>query len=375
MKKIHSKLMLIALAVFLTGSCSDDDSINTKVSAVNALYTPADNTFFNLGAQSSAVFEWEGAKAADNGVVLYDVVFDRENGDFSDPVYVMPSDGNGFQRTLNLSFTDLNRIAGMAGIGAEETGKLKWTVWSSKGIDVQTTSVSGIFEVLRPAGFPPPDQLFITGSASEGGDNAADARPFKKTGATTYEIYTALHTGEYKFITTTSGSTPETFYILDGNLKADGVSTYSGDEKVYRIKVDFSDGSTNVVEVEKLEIWFPPNGEYLFEYTYVGNGKWEAYDQYIEFKQETWGRDERYKFKFTINDAGNSVEEWFGSVNADNNKPDANSPASYWYMVPVTDDYWSNSFKFAAEVDYSTVDAQVDFSATADAYTHSFTIQ
>lgn len=372
MKNIYSKVVLVLLSILAIG-CNDDDTLShTNVSPVNNLYAPADNTFYDLGAQSSAVFEWESAKAEDNGVVLYDVVFDREDGDFSDPVYIMPSDGKGFQPALNISFTQLNKIAEMAGIATESIGKLKWTVYSSKGLNVEKTSVFGIFEVQRPGGFPMPDQLFITGSGSEGGENAADAVPFKKTGASNYEIYTMLKAGDYKFITRKTG-TPETYYIENGDLKAEGKTTYSGEDKIYKITIDFSDGSTTMTEIKKVELFFSPTDQYLFEYTYAGKGIWKADNKPIEFKQEGWGRDERYKFKFTIDNAGTAGEQWYGSVNADNNRPDANSPDSYWYMVPVTNDRWSNSFKFASDVDNKNVNAVIDFSATIPAYTHSFT--
>ncbi|KRD12414.1 hypothetical protein ASE21_00440 [Flavobacterium sp. Root901] len=346
---------------------------HTNVSAVNALYSPANNKFFDLGAQSSAVFEWEGAKAEDNGVVLYDVVFDKENGDFSKPIYVKPSDGNGFQKTLNISFTELNKIAELAGIQSETIGKIKWTVYSSKGINVQKSAVSGIIEVQRPGGFPTPDQLFITGTGSENGETAANAQAFKKVGATSFEIYTKLSAGTYKFITRKNG-TPEVFYINGGKLKQDGAATYAGDSKVYKIKVDFSDGSTTMTEIKKIELWFPPLGQYLFEYTYSGGGIWKANNKAISFKQESWGRDERYKFKFTVVNGTTTTEEWYGSVNADNSRPDGNVAASYWYMVPVSNDYWANSFKFASAVDNKNVNAEINFSAAATAYTHSFTV-
>jgi len=346
---------------------------HTNVSAVNALYSPADNKFFDLGAQSSAVFEWEGAKAEDNGAVLYDVIFDRENGDFSTPVYVIPSDGNGFQKTLNLSFTELNKIAGMAGIESGSIGKLKWTVNSSKGINIQKSAVSGIIEVQRPNGFSPPDQLFIIGTASETGDVVADAQAFKKTGVNTFEIYTKLKAGNYKFITRKSGN-PEVFYISGGDLKQDGETAFTGDSKVYKIEIEFSDGSIKMKEIQKIELWFPPMGQYLFEYAYSGKGVWKADNKHIEFKQEGWGRDERYKFKFTVANGTTSSEEWYGSVNGDNNRPDGNAPASFWYMVPVSNDYWSNSFKFASEVDNKNVNAEINFSATVPAYTHSFKV-
>lgn len=373
MKNNFPKILLILFSVFAV-SCSDDDTVShTNVSAVKTLYAPVDNTFYDLSAQSSAVFEWEAAKAEDNGVVLYDVVFDREGGDFSNPVYVMPSDGNGLQRTLNISFTDLNKIAGLAGIETEAVGKLIWTVYSSKGINVQKSSVSGIFEVQRPGGFPVPDQLFISGSGSEGGMVQNEAVAFKKTGASTFEIYTKLSAGDYQFITRKNG-TPEMFYIDGADLKENGATTYSGSDKVYRIKVDFSDGSTSMTEIKKIELWFPPLSQYLFEYVYDGKGKWKAENKLIVFKQESWGRDERYKFRFTVSQNGTDSFEWFGSSNADNNRPDGNVAPSFWYMLPVSSDHWSNSFKFASAVDNKNVNGFIDFSGTATAYTHSFTI-
>lgn len=373
MKTTFIKLLTVVGFVLFAG-CSEDDTItNTKVSPVDALYSPENNKFYNLGAQSSALFEWEAAKAEDNGVVLYDVAFDKEDGDFSNPIYVTPSDGKGFQRTLNISFTELNRIAEMAGIQTKSTGKLKWTVLSSKGLEVQNSLVSNIIEVERPGGYPTPDELFLTGSATEGGDDVANAVPLKKTGATSFEVYTSLKAGEYRFITRMTDNA-EVYYISGSDLETDGKTTYEGDEKVYRMRLDFSDGSVTMAIIEKIELWFPPVGEYLFDFAYNGNGTWKAGDKHIEFKQESWGRDERYKFKFTVEKDGSSVEEWYGSVNADNQRPDGDTAEAYWYMVPVTDDYWSNSFKFDGAVDNSNVDIEVIFNADVPQYTHKITL-
>lgn len=373
MKNIYIKIIVMLTVVFAV-SCSDDDTLsNTSVSSVNALYAPEDGKFFNLGAQSSALFEWEASKAEDNGVVLYDVVFDTEEGDFSNPVYVMPSDGKGFQRTLNLPFTELNRIAGMAGIPSESIGKLKWTVYASKGIDVQKTDVFGTFEVERPGGFPTPDQVFITGSATETGDDLSSALAMKKIGATKFEIYTSLSQGDYQFATRKSG-TPELFSIDGTKLVSDGSTTYTGEDAVYRIRLDFSDGSVESTKVEKIELWFAPNGAFLFEFDYAGNGTWEALNKPIAFKEESWGKDERYKFKFTLNDGNQTFEQWYGSTNADNQRPTADTPEAFWYMVPAPSDDWSNTFKFADQVDGSNVDIQIIYNASVSAYTHTITI-
>lgn len=373
MKNIYTKL-LIMLTLVLAVSCSDDDSLsNTNVTPVGALYAPENNKFFNLGAQSTALFEWEASKSEDNGVVLYDVVFDKEDGDFSNPVYVMPSDGKGFQRTLNLPFGELNRIAGMAGIPSEGIGKLKWTVNASKGINIQSTDVFGVIEVERPGGFPTPDELFITGSATETGDDLASAYGLKKIGATKFEIYTSLKEGEYQFATRKNG-TPELYSITESKLKENGTTAYSGEEGVYRIRLDFSDGSVEMTEVEKVELWFPPQSSFLFEFVYAGNGTWEALNKPIIFKEESWGRDERYKFRFTLSDGTQSVEEWYGSTNADNQRPTADSPEAYWYMVPAPSDDWSNCFKFADQVDGSNVDIQIIYNTSVSDYTHTITV-
>src|SRR5690606_27553220 len=295
MKNIYLRIIAMLTVVFAVG-CSDDDSLShTNVSPVDALYAPEDGKFFNLGAQSSALFEWEAAKAEDNGVVLYDVAFDKEDGDFSNPIYVTPSDGKGFQRTLNMSFTELNRIAEMAGIPTKSTGKLKWTVLSSKGLEVQNSVVSNIIEVERPGGYPTPDELFLTGTATEGGEDIANAVYLKKTGATSFEVYTSLKSGEYRFITRKADNA-EVYYINGSDLETNGETTYGGDRGVYRIRLDFIDGSVTKTTVENIELWFPPLGKYLFDLEYIGNGVWKAADKLIEFKQESWGRDERYKF-------------------------------------------------------------------------------
>lgn len=364
--------MLLAPVIGLV-SCDDDNELShTKVSPVEALYAPEDNAFLDLGADSQVIFEWQGARAEDNGVVLYEVLFTTEDGDFSDPVYVMPSDGNGLQRRLTLPFPRLNSIAGMAGIPADAIGKLKWTVVSSKGINVQEPTVSRVIEVQRPAGFPAPDELFITGSATETGESVDDAMAFKKTDVNEFEVYTKLVPGEYQFVTRKTG-TPDVYSISEGKLVENGTTTVT-EEGVYRIRLDFSTATTSIAEVEKVSLWFAPHNMFLFDLPYEGNGVWKIENTPIEFKAESWGRDERYKFRFVVNEGGTAVDEWYGSTNRDNQRPTAATNDSYWYMVPVSDHRWDNSFKFATEVDMAEADISVIFNTEVPEYTHVVTV-
>lgn len=373
MKNIYS-LMVFSLVVLLgmTG-CEKDEMNHTRVTPVNNLYAPQNNAFLNLSANSSVTFEWEAAKAEDNGVVLYEVVFDREDGDFSNPVYVLPSEGKGLQRSLSIAYGELSRIAGMAGIRQNETGKLKWTVWSSKGINVERSPVSHTLEVERPAGFTAPPEAFISGSATEGGENLADAIQMKPLGQGVFEVYTSLKAGEY-FISERNTGEPVTYSVEGNKLVEGGTTEVSGEEKVYRIRVDFEAATTEMTEIQSVGLWFAPDNKFLFEIPYVGNGVWEIKDAQITFKQESWGRDERYKFRFKTQPVGGEVtDEWFGSSNRDNSRPTASSPASYWFMTSVSADRWDNSFKFADAVDNNTNDIQVIFNTTVPAYTHKVT--
>lgn len=373
MKNFYS-LMVFSLVVLLgmTG-CEKEEMNHTRVTPVNNLYAPQNNAFFNLSPRSSVTFEWEAAKAEDNGVVLYEVVFDKEDGDFSNPVYVIPSDGKGLQRSLSMTYAELSRIAGMAGIQPEASGKLKWTVWSSKGVNVQSSPVSHIIEVERPAGFPAPAEAFISGTATEGGDVLADAIPMKQVSGGIFEVYTSLKAGEY-FISERNNGEPVTYSVSGDKLVSGGTTEVSGDEKVYRIRVDFTAATTGITEIQSVGLWFAPDDKFLFELPYVGNGVWEIKDAQITFKQEDWGRDERYKFRFKTTSAdGSEADEWFGSSNRDNNRPTSTSPASYWFMTPVSSDRWDNSFKFADAVDNNTNDVQVIFNTTVPAYTHKVT--
>lgn len=374
MKNILYNILGVLTVLVSIFSCQEDTELHTEVTPVNSLYAPENNAYMNLGAQSSAVFEWEAAKAADNGVVLYEVVFDIESGDFSDPLYLLSADGRGLQRRLTLPFSELNKIAQMAGIQPEGVGKLQWSVQSSKGVNVQPLMEIRTIEVARPAGFPSPDELFLVGSATEAGDELSEAILMKKTSTNTFEAYTTLKSGAYHFASRNTGE-PDTFYIDGDKLRADGETEYSGDEKVYRIRVDFSNGTTEISEISKVELWFAPNDVFLTDLPYSSNGTWLVEDFPIEFRQEDWGRDERYKFRFTTLDAeGNTVEEWFGSTNGDNQRPTESTGPAYWYMVPVSDDRWSNSFKFASEVDNATSDISVIFNAEVSNYTHTITL-
>src|SRR5699024_10230494 len=125
---------------------------------------------------SSVLFEWEAAHAADGGMVLYTLAFDTIDGDFSHPVYSMASDENGLQNKVTLTKEILNKIAKLAGLQPLESKKFKLTVFSSKGINSIQADSSRTIEIKRSIGIDnPPAKLYMTGSATEGGEDVSDA--------------------------------------------------------------------------------------------------------------------------------------------------------------------------------------------------------
>ena len=367
-------LIVTALMLGIT-SCEENDSINTKITPVKTLFAPADNLFVKLAptTEASVVFEWEQSKAADGTFALYEIAFAKEDGNFDQPVYKVVSDSKGLESSLTLSHKDLNKIANMAGIPSLSTGKLKWTVLASKGVNVQPSESVRTIEVERPAGFAEiPADLYITGTATESGDALANAIKFKQTASGVFELYTSLKDGTYHLVDRLNEN-HKTFSIDGTQLKESGEATVTG-EKVYRLRLDFNNAAANVVEVTKVELWFAPDGVFWFDLPYSGNSTWLASDRSIVFRQEGWGRDERYKFKFTINDGGVEKAEWFGSTNSDNSRPSSTTPPAFWFMVPVNDTRWDYCFKFDGSADNKTADVKVMFNPAA-AYTHQVIVK
>jgi starch-binding outer membrane protein SusE/F len=369
----------IITALLISGCSKNDRDINMNISEVTAFYAPNDNVYVKLepATAASVGFEWEQAKAEDGSLVMYEVAFAKETGDFKTPVYKVSSDGNGVQNKLTLSHKDLNRIANLAGIQALSTGKLKWTVLASKGTNVRQATTSRTIEVERPAGFAEiPTEVFLTGTATEGGTNLASAIKLKQTSPGVFEVYTSLRSGTYNFVNRIQGTS--TSYQVQGGFLKEGpaVASPTTDTKVYRIELDFNNAAVRLLEVTKVGYWFAPNNVLAAELTYAGNSTFTATNVPIVFKQESWGRDERYKFRMTLKPlAGGAdiVEDW-GSVNRDNSRPTATTPASWYNLFKQNVSQWDYTFKFPTEADNKNVDLVLNFKPDA-AYHHQVIIK
>lgn len=372
------KYLIIILSVLLFSCKRDDYSLNTNLQPVPKLTAPLDNKYIKLQPTTSATvsFEWDQARAEDGSLVVYEVAFDKSDGDFSSPVAKYSSDGGGVQNRLTLSHKDLNSIAGKAGIASLATGKLKWTVLASKGYNIQKAAESKTIEVERPNGFAEiPTDVYLTGEATEAGTDLSKALKLKSTAPGVYEIYTSLKNGKYHFTNRNTG-TPSTYSVMGTAVKEGGESEQTTGTKVYRLRLDFNNAAATITEITSIGLWFAPLNKFLFEISYAGNSTWSIKSQLITFKQESWGRDERYKFRIAVKDSdGNAGDEWIGSSNADNSRPTSATPLSYWELKPIgNNDQWNYCYKFATEADTKNCDINVYFTADKN-YTHEVIVK
>lgn len=368
MKTSYIKVVLFVCAVLSFASCKKDDTLkNLNVTSVQTLYEPINNKSIVLQASATAsvYFEWESALSDDGALTLYQVAFDKVGGNFSKPLYVTSADGNGANTHATLTHKQINKIAALAGIASSETGKLIWTVISSKGVNPKVGAVSNTLEVTRLAGFAEvPATVYVTGEGSEGGTDLSKASVMKSVSDGVYEIYTHLTAGKAYYFTDAKVGTPRKFYTDAKGTLLEGVTTSTvATTGVYRINLDFSIGASTITQITKWEFFFCPLNQLQFALDYVGNGVWTAKSKPITFKQEGWGRDQRYKFKMTTA----TGEEWWGAPGSVDSAP--TGVDSYYYLVPADNSQWNNKFKFASEMDMALVDMSVIMSATGP-YTH-----
>ena len=167
MKNILNKLVVLLLAGFALAACTEHTEYDdTGFSAVEKLLYPSDGYALDLIEQADAnlYFEWEVSKV---GTPVYTVVFldaaKKEIGRYL-------ADNNGQKSSLKMLHSQLNAIAGDAGIEPDAAGDLYWTVSAGLGGAEQLSPAEPHkLTVKRYASIDAPYHLYVTGEGSEFG--------------------------------------------------------------------------------------------------------------------------------------------------------------------------------------------------------------
>lgn len=371
MRTIINKILIVLpiVALFFTGCKSDDMNFkDATVTAVELLYEPTSGKTVNLTANGSLYFSWSPALAADGAAPLYEIYFDKVDGDFSNPIYILTSDNNGYTNGCAVQHTVLNKIATLLGAKPGETASLKWTVNSTRGVNQLLSKESATLTVTRINGFEDPGQLYITGSGTEAGDNLSNALPMHSVGEGVYEVYTKLISGgNYTFVDSNEG-TPNSYYVENGKLNelTDGlIASNNTLDGVYRVRVNLTAASADdPIEITNVGFWFCPTNEVEWNLEYQGRGIWKG-EGLVTFKTESWGLDQRYKFRVTT---ATSEEDW-GPANANEDGTPSGTASYYNIAVYTPADQWSHKWKFADEFNGKNTTLTVTMAGAT--YTHS----
>ena len=141
------KILLICSVFLAIVSCQE---LNADFTVPTELNSPA-SIQLDVSSSVPVVLSWSGGGAADGGIVLYEVLFDKADGDFSKPLATMKSD-LGANPSLSITHAAINTIARNAGIYPLGTGDIKWTVTASKGGVVKKSDKVANITVTRGEG-------------------------------------------------------------------------------------------------------------------------------------------------------------------------------------------------------------------------------
>lgn len=144
------KILLICSVFLAMVSCQEDYELNADFTVPTELNSPA-SIQLDVSSSVPVVLSWSGGGAADGGIVLYEVLFDKADGDFSKPLATMKSD-LGANPSLSITHAAINTIARNAGIHPLGTGDIKWTVAASKGGVVKKSDKVANITVTRGEG-------------------------------------------------------------------------------------------------------------------------------------------------------------------------------------------------------------------------------
>lgn len=355
MKKIAIALMSAAVICGFV-SCQEKETYSELIPS-DRLYLPRDNYPVELSRGQNVIFEW---KSSEQGMVVYQLLLDTENGDFSSPLYVVTSANNGVSPNVEVSNSVMRSVVDKTGALPGELINIRWTVKVFKG------SKSEIYDTFRTLAVTVPDKLpssvVFSGSATENGGEvkmtpalAVNATAGNdnfvgqaQRGGGSFECFTRLSAGDFT-MTDDLGR----YVVLEDNgtvtLSSEESVNNNTDSGIYWLHINFNAKTWSKKRIEKVEWWHGTwfNGDYTAqeEMTYEGNGVWSLKDFAWQCGDAGGQHDTRYCFYCTYEDG--TIEKWgyFSDDCRQNGNPDG-TPGFYdIYRFDSGIDSWADTWK------------------------------
>lgn len=329
---------------------------------VSTLLSPAADASVELNAQAGAklTFSWEKLSGSTPDVQLttYSLVFFSDEA-LTSEVSRVSVGANG---SADVTYTQLEQIAGSAGIAAEATGDIYWAVESSL-LGSTALSDGRKLTVTRMKGIP--TVAYISGPASEYGSGS---KALKSLGAGKFEIYTKLTSGTY-YITDSDAADARYFAVAGGAISESsaGSGNTSAEEAIYRITLDFAAGTSTFEKITDVKYNFKMSG-HVVDLPYQGDGVWGKNN----FSATNGGNDTRYYLYMSFD----GVEMRLGNKNPDYASADPNNFSAegdsnfYVYLMEEPADEWSYYFKFPGSYrgTQNTISVKLNMSSDVEHY-------
>jgi hypothetical protein len=371
------KLYILSFMILALFSCQDSYDFNSNFTAPETLNAPK-SIQLDVTSTVPVVLTWEGGGAADGGIVLYNVLFDKADGDFSNPIDTIMSD-QGALPQLSILQATINTLARKAGIHPNETGTLKWTVIASKGGIVKKASEVASISVTRGEGIDNlPKELYLYGTATE--NSGAGGQQFRQMEDGVFRIYSKLSAGNV-FFKSGTGADAFTYFINDASKLSEGTGTVAiaASDDLYRLTVNFN---TLKMTVDKVgtsvrAIWGCTFNN-IAVLNYAGNGKFVG-NGTIRFVQQSrpdtnppgwlsWV-EERYYFIAKVN--GNDTC-WGRGDNVSGERPTGGEAASFYELHEFSWSQWEHLWKMKGTLDNTTATITIDTNSNG-MMIHTFT--
>lgn len=135
--KLNRIFIAILAIAGMTTACQTQIKEITQPVEVDRLVSPRNNLSVNFKNLETLTFEWEATEWKGQGQPSYELVFDKEGGNFSNPVYKVASD----VCAIDLSADQIREIHSALANGSE-TATAEWSVYAISGEDKILSTVT-----------------------------------------------------------------------------------------------------------------------------------------------------------------------------------------------------------------------------------------
>lgn len=382
------KYVMIFAALFAAlAGCSKRTWDDTPLQAPQMAYLPREACPVDLGINQSLVLEWDYSMG---GNVRYQVIFDREGGDFSRPVYALLSDKAGVLSTATVSSSLLKSIAKLAGGQPGHSVTVIWTVRTFKGVEfvtgVQEGSPRSLILTLPFEVEVLPETLTMSGTAVEGGSRQMDhllpVSQVKSSVITTRseEAFCSFVRMQAGTLTLTDDQDRRYSLSAGGNIIEQEGETAAASPVpagVVCLNLDFKTLKWEARTVTNVWFWNRPWGmgiTFQSPMNYEGEGVWKGVkDQFfITWDADPDHHDSRYYFRVDYSDG--SGERWgYSKTDCETGTPMDSDPGFYrvYRFLDFQDEPWYYAWKTRNDIEGRDMKATATVTMKGEHYLHT----